>query len=68
MLFKETTVSGITVKNRIIRSATHDGLADKNGAPSDKLIAKYENLAKIMLSTTLNGYSLLTGKSPLQIK
>ena len=46
MLFKETTVSGITVKNRIIRSATHDGLADENGAPSDKLIAKYENLAK----------------------
>ena len=27
----------------------HDGLADENGAPSEKLIAKCENLAKIKL-------------------
>ena len=27
MLFNETKLSGITLKNRIIRSATHDGLA-----------------------------------------
>ncbi len=39
MLFDKTTVSALEVKNRIIRSATHDGLADGNGAPSDKLIA-----------------------------
>lgn len=46
MLFENTVLSGISLKNRIIRSATHDGLADENGAPSDKLIAKYEHLAK----------------------
>ena len=33
MLFEKTKISGIEVKNRIIRSATHDGLAEENGAP-----------------------------------
>lgn len=66
MLFKETTVSGITVKNRIIRSATHDGLADENGAPSDKLIAKYENLAKNEIGCIITGYAAVSrnGVSP----
>lgn len=40
MLFKETDMLGFRVSNRIMRSATHDGLADENGAPTDKLIEK----------------------------
>lgn len=66
MLFKETTVSGITVKNRIIRSATHDGLADENGAPCDKLIAKYEKLAKNEIGCIITGYAAVSrnGVSP----
>ena len=44
MLFDKTVISGLEVKNRIIRSATHDGLADENGAPSDKLIDKYKSM------------------------
>ena len=46
MLFNETTISGIKVKNRIIRSATHDGLADEQGAPTQKLIKKCELMAQ----------------------
>ncbi len=38
MLFDKTTISGLTVKNRIICSATHDGLADKNGEDKAKCI------------------------------
>ena len=66
MLFNETTISGITVKNRIIRSATHDGLADANGAPSDKLIEKYENLAKNETGCIITGYAAVSrnGVSP----
>ena len=66
MLFKETKISGISVKNRIIRSATHDGLADENGAPSDKLIAKYEFLAKNEAGCIITGYAAVSrnGVSP----
>lgn len=66
MLFDKTTISGLTVKNRIIRSATHDGLADENGAPSDKLITKYEHLAKNEIGCIITGYAAVSpnGVSP----
>lgn len=66
MLFEKTAISGLTVKNRIIRSATHDGLADKNGAPTDKLIVKYEHLAKSEVGCIITGYAAVSknGVSP----
>ena len=66
MLFNETKISDLAVKNRIIRSATHDGLADENGAPSDKLIAKYEHLAKSEIGCIITGYAAVSrnGVSP----
>lgn len=66
MLFEHTDISGFTVKNRIIRSATHDGLADSNGAPSDKLITKYEFLAKNEIGCIITGYAAVSknGVSP----
>ena len=66
MLFENTVISGIEVKNRIIRSATHDGLADENGAPSDKLIAKYAHLAKSETGCIITGYAAVSknGVSP----
>ena len=35
MIFESINLGGVTAKNRIIRSATHDGLADGNGAPTE---------------------------------
>ena len=66
MLLNETKISGLPVKNRIIRSATHDGLADENGAPSEKLIAKYEHLAKNEVGCIITGYAAVSrnGVSP----
>lgn len=66
MLFEQTHISGISVKNRIIRSATHDGLADENGAPSDKLISKYEHLARNEIGCIITGYAAVSknGVSP----
>lgn len=66
MLFNDTTISGIAVRNRIIRSATHDGLADGNGAPGEKLIAKYEHLAKNEVGCIITGYAAVSrnGVSP----
>ena len=66
MLFNRAEISGIEVNNRIIRSATHDGLADENGAPSDKLISKYEHLAKNGVGCIITGYAAVSrnGVSP----
>ena len=66
MLFNETKIGNINMKNRIIRSATHDGLADENGAPDKKLIQKYENLAKNEAGCIITGYAAVSknGVSP----
>ncbi len=66
MIFDKTTISGISVNNRIIRSATHDGLADSDGAPGDKLISKYEHLAKSEVGCIITGYAAVSrnGVSP----
>ena len=66
MLFEGITISDIAIKNRIIRSATHDGLADENGAPSDKLIKKYEQLDVGEVGCIITGYAAVSrnGVSP----
>ncbi len=66
MLFEKTIISGINVKNRIIRSATHDGLADERGAPGEKLIKKYELLAQNEIGCIITGYAAVSknGVSP----
>ncbi len=66
MIFEQTQLNGITLKNRIIRSATHDGLADANGAPSDKLINRYEFMAKNEVGCIISGYAAVSknGVSP----
>lgn len=57
MIFETSSISNIELKNRIIRSATHDGLADENGAPSEELIRKYTNLAKNEVGCIITGYA-----------
>ncbi|WP_305862966.1 NADH:flavin oxidoreductase [Helicobacter cholecystus] len=45
-IFQSITYAKITFKNRIIRSATTENMADKNGKPTGDLLKKYEQLAK----------------------
>lgn len=66
MIFEESTLTNLRLKNRIIRSATHDGQANDNGSPSDELIRKYENLAKNEVGCIITGYAAVSsnGVSP----
>lgn len=66
MIFEPIHLGGIALKNRIIRSATHDGLADNNGGVSDELIRKYAYLAKNDVGCIITGYAAVSanGMSP----
>lgn len=54
------SIGSVKLKNRIIRSATHDGLADEKGAPAPKLISKYVNLAKNDVGCIITGYAAVS--------
>lgn len=40
--FGPAQLAGIALKNRIIRSATHESLCDNRGRPNEVLIKKYQ--------------------------
>lgn len=66
MIFENAEIGNVILKNRIIRSATHDGLADENGAPAKRLISKYAYLAKNNVGCIISGYAGVSenGMSP----
>lgn len=59
-VFEERTVGKVKLKNAIIRSATHDGLADGEGGPSEQLIRKYAYLAKNDIGCIIAGYAIVS--------
>ena len=46
ILFEKTSIKSMELKNRLVRSATHEGMADENGSPTKALFELYERLAK----------------------
>ncbi len=65
MIFEKTELGTIKLNNRVFRSATHEGLADNNGYPTEKLIKRYETLAKNEIGCIITGFAgiMLNGKS-----
>jgi len=65
--FADSVVCGIDLPSRIIRSATHEGMADENGRPQESLIKAYERCAKGGCGLIITGYMGISqeGKCPL---
>lgn len=59
-LFDETSISGMKLKNRIIRSATNDNAADKEGYVTEELLQIYETLAKGGVGAIITGLAHVT--------
>jgi len=65
--FEPTSLAGIKLKNRIIRSATYEGMADEKGFPNEKLKKLYINLAKGDVGAIITGNAAVqaNGKASL---
>lgn len=62
MLFEKSTVGGIDVSCRIIRSATFEGMDDGHGCPKEKLIELYETLADGGVGLIITGMMAVSPK------
>lgn len=55
-LFDKTTLNGMKMKNRFIRSGLYTGLAGENGRLTPEIYKIYEDLAKGGVGTIITGY------------
>ncbi len=44
-IFEKSTIQGMVLENRLVRSATWEGLADEDGRVTDRLVSFHEELA-----------------------
>ncbi|MDA8169071.1 MAG: NADH:flavin oxidoreductase [Nitrospiraceae bacterium] len=59
MLFEPVSISGLTAKNRIVRSATYEKRADEDGFATEELINMYEELARGGVGLIVTGVALV---------
>jgi len=59
-LFEKTTINGMTLNNRMVRSATWEGMCDQDGRPTDKLIDWYTTLAEGGVGLIITGYTFVS--------
>jgi len=58
-LFEETTINGMTMRNRMVRSATWEGMCEQAGRPTERLIDCYKELAKGGIGLIITGYAFV---------
>ena len=59
-LFDQTTINGMTLQNRLVRSATWEGMCDAEGKPGEKLISFYRELARGGVGLIITGYTFVS--------
>jgi 2,4-dienoyl-CoA reductase-like NADH-dependent reductase (Old Yellow Enzyme family) len=59
-LFDQTTINGMTLQNRLARSATWEGMCDAEGRPGNKLISFYRELARGGVGLIITGYTFVS--------
>ncbi|MFQ5560420.1 MAG: NADH:flavin oxidoreductase, partial [Nitrospinota bacterium] len=58
-LFDKTSINTLTLKNRLIRSATWEGMCDDEGRPTGKLVNWYRNLSRGGVGLIITGYAFV---------
>ncbi|WPD23522.1 MAG: NADH:flavin oxidoreductase [Candidatus Electrothrix scaldis] len=58
-LFEETIINGMRLRNRMVRSATWEGMCEQNGCPTEKLTEFYRQLALGGVGLIVTGYTFV---------
>lgn len=58
-LFETTTINGLTLANRLVRSATWEGMCDADGRPTEKLRHCMQALARGSVGLIVSGYTYI---------
>jgi 2,4-dienoyl-CoA reductase-like NADH-dependent reductase (Old Yellow Enzyme family) len=66
-LFSPGKIGSLELKNRMIRTASHEGLADERGAPTDRQFQFYKGFVEGGIGLVITGYAgiMQNGKSAL---
>ena len=59
VLFRPKEIGSMIVKNRLVRSATYEDMADYNGLVDNRYVALYENLAKGGVGLIIAGFAFV---------
>jgi 2,4-dienoyl-CoA reductase-like NADH-dependent reductase (Old Yellow Enzyme family) len=59
-LFESVSIGKMTLRNRLVRSATWEGMCDPDGRPTDKLNACYTALARGGVGLIISGYTFVS--------
>jgi 2,4-dienoyl-CoA reductase-like NADH-dependent reductase (Old Yellow Enzyme family) len=58
-IFDETRMGAVTLPNRLMRSATWEGMCEQDGRPTQKLAGYYAELAKGGVGLIVTGYTFI---------
>jgi len=58
-IFDQTTINGMTISNRLVRSATWEGMCETDGRPTGKLADYYRELARGGVGLIISGYTFV---------
>ncbi len=59
-IFESTEINGMCLNNRLVRSATWEGMCDPDGKPGQQLIDCYRDLASGGVGLIISGYSFVS--------
>jgi len=59
-VFQPVNIAGITFRNRILRSATYEGMCNDKGIPAAGYYAAYENLARADTGGIITGFTYVS--------
>src|SRR5512144_920598 len=58
-VFDETRINGMPLANRLVRSATWEGMCEEDGRPTAKLAGYYGTLARGGVGLIITGYTFI---------